>query len=159
MIRVFLSHKYEDLEITEKIAEYLERNNAIEVYVDVNDPVLEYGPDDLGDYFRQRLAECTHLMAVVSRETEDSWWVPFEIGIATEKQYPISTFVVEEIDFPDYLKKWPYLRSYEELDKYIIEALTTEPRLLIEGLEKIAADQRGSYSRKFHRNLKKSLGQ
>ncbi|MCD5401358.1 toll/interleukin-1 receptor domain-containing protein [candidate division NPL-UPA2 bacterium] len=159
-IKVFISHKKEDSSNAAQIARYLEIHDEVSCYVDVLDSTLfSYGGDDLGEYFRDKLGECTHLMAVVSENTKLSWWVPFEIGIASEKQYPISTFAIQYTDLPQYLKKWPYLRNETDLDKYIRVALTTRPHILVEGLEKIAASRRGSYTRLFHENLKKALGQ
>lgn len=64
------------------------------------------------------MGKCTQLMAVVSTNTKGSWWVPWEIGMATEKDYPIATYAGDSTVLPQYLKKWPYLTTLGDLDKY-----------------------------------------
>ena len=108
MMKVFVSHKKEDKEIAGVVAARLEKNGA-QVYLDVFDPDTYSAGDDLADYLRAKLDLCTDLMAVVSGKTKESWWVPWEIGVATEKEYPLSTFAGENCEIPAYLKKWPYL--------------------------------------------------
>ncbi|MBA7531577.1 hypothetical protein ES705_23790 [subsurface metagenome] len=160
MIKVFISHIKQDSSYAKEIAQYLEYHDEVSCYLDVLDStLLSCGGDDLGEYFGERLSECTHLMAVLSETTKLSWWVPFEIGIATEKQYPISTFAIQFTDLPQYLKKWPYLQDETDLDEYVRIALSTQPHIMVEGLEKIAASRRRLYTREFNENLKKALGQ
>ena len=160
LIRVFISHKKEDSYEAKQIEKYLQKYKDVLCYLDILDSaLLSNSGDDLGEYFREKLSECTHLMAIISENTKLSWWVPFEIGIATEKQYPISTFAIQKVILPGYLKKWPYLQSYDDLDKYIRIALDTHPHILREGLQKMAATKRGLYTRTFHENLKRALGQ
>jgi len=158
MIRVFISHKREDSEDAVVVASVLKRH-GVSTYIDVLDPHLSHAGDDLGDYFREILSRCSHLMAVVSENTKLSWWVPFEIGIATEKQYPIATYAIGACSLPSYLKKWPYLRSLSDLTTYVKVASGTKRHILAEGIEKIAASRRAEYSREFHRQLKAVLGQ
>lgn len=160
MIKVFISHIKEDSSLAKEIAQYLEYHDEVSYYLDILDStLLFYGGDALGEYFRERLSECTHLMAVLSETTKLSWWVPFEIGIATEKQYPISTFAIQNTNLPQYLKKWPYLQNKTDLDKYVRIALRTRHHIMVEGLGRISASRRGLYTRDFHENLKKALGQ
>lgn len=162
IIKIFLSHKKEDTSTAKRIANYLwlESRGQISCYLDSLDSALLLTKgDDLGGYFRRRIADCTHLMAIVSGKTKSSWWVPFEIGIATEKQYPISTFAIEKVIIPDYLTKWPYLMNEADLSKYINIALSIKRSILEEGLTKIASSRRGEYARAFHESLRKSLRQ
>lgn len=158
MIKIFLSHKKEDELLAKGIALYL-IVEGIDNYCDVLDDHIDEAAEDLADYFRTKLSECTHLMALVSKKTVGSWWVPFEIGIATEREYPISTYFIESCATPDYLKKWPFLRSTSDLKKYIEIAKSTQESILIEGLAKVASAKRGIYSRQFHSRLKTALGQ
>ena len=39
------------------------------------------------DHIRENLNTCTDIIVVMSEATKESWWVPFEIGMATEKRY------------------------------------------------------------------------
>jgi hypothetical protein len=97
-------------------------------------------------------------MAVVSAATKDSWWVPWEIGMATEKDYPIATYAGDSTPLPQYLKNWPYLRSHSDLDKYAAATAKSQTRMLHKGFLTEAAARR-SATRDFYRELRASLGQ
>jgi hypothetical protein len=95
----------------------------------------------------------------VSEATKTSWWVPWEIGIATEKDYPLATFSGGSAALPEYLRKWPYLRSDADLDRYA-EASKTAARDLVTKrgyLTESVARERST--KEFFRVLRGSLGQ
>ena len=46
-------------------------------------------------------------MALVSSTTAESWWVPFEIGVATDKERRITSFALAAVKLPDFLTVWP----------------------------------------------------
>ena len=117
-MKIFISHQRSDSEIATLIAARLRIRHQIDVYVDTVDTQLTKTGDDLGDYIRGVLSSCTSLLAVVSTSTQTSWWVPWEIGVATEKDQPIATFTTSVGKLPEYLEKWPYLRSEIDLDEY-----------------------------------------
>lgn len=158
-MKVFVSHKKEDEQLAARVAERL-RLNRSQVYLDVIDPDRYKAGDDLADYLRQQLEGCTDLMAVVSATTKLSWWVPWEIGVATEKEYPLSTFAGPGCEVPEYLKKWPYLRRLEDIDTYVRVSMEAR-RLIVERYSrtKTASQQRPLFVRHFHSNLKQALGQ
>ena len=158
-MKVFLSHKNEDSEIASSIAYRLRTFHNVDCYLDVFDPHASKTGDDLGDYLRRILEECTELMAVVSQTTKESWWVPWEIGVAQEKQRPITTFAGGQCVLPTYLKKWPYLKSETQLDVYIRVAKETHSIVEQYRYSKTAAALQASYARNFHQNLKRALGQ
>ena len=158
-MRVFISHKQEDSETAGRIAHRLRTVHSVDCYLDVFDLNAGKSGDDLGDYLRRVLQECTELMAVVSETTKQSWWVPWEIGVAQEKERPITTFAGGQCDLPIYLKKWPYLKTVTELDVYIRVAKQTRLIVERERYSKTAATLQASYTRNFHQNLKRALGQ
>ena len=114
---VFLSHKREDKPETLKIANYL-KINGIPCYIDVLDPILQ-STDDITSILMRRVKQCTHLMAVVSGNTQKSWWVPFEIGVASELERRITSFELNKTDLPDFLEKWPVLKTQKDLDLFV----------------------------------------
>jgi hypothetical protein len=114
---VFLSHKREDEIKTLEIANYLRQNDII-CYVDVLDPTLQT-TDDITSKLIYWIGMCTHLMAVVSERTTVSWWVPFEIGVGTEKNKRITSFQLDQVGLPDFLRKWPVLKTKNHLDTFI----------------------------------------
>lgn len=163
MTKIFISHKNEDSSIAHTIASQL-RRNGIEVYLDVLDPQLQSNGEDLSNYLQDKLSQCTHLMAVLSYSTRLSWWVPFEIGIATEKQFPISSYITigSRSDIPEYLWKWPLLRNPEDLQKYAMLLSKSSFTLLNEEKRYWEFSAKGTpknYAEAFHRRLKLNLGQ
>src|SRR5208282_522680 len=164
MIRVFISHKREDSESAGRLATKIDGYRDCRAYVDVLDARLALNGDDLGEYFRRVISDCTHLMAVISERTAASWWVPFEIGIATEKQYPLSTFSSTRASLPDYLQKWPYLVSEADVEKYLQVAVNVgnnvlRKNILTEDMRTASSSDRASYAKSFHSILKRELGQ
>ncbi len=156
-MKIFISHQQRDTSIAEIVQIRLERQHDIRTYLDVIDPDTSRTGDQLGEYIRSRLGECTQLIAVVSTNTKESWWVPWEIGVATEKDYPIATFAGGTYCIlPTYLKKWPYLQSERDLDIYAREAKKTEQKL-----QKFADKRKGrsQTTPEFHNSLRAALGQ
>src|SRR6266851_8187582 len=117
-IKVFISHKKEDAEQAAAVAAHLTAG-GLSVYLDVIDGQLGKSGPDLADYIRAQLDNCTQLLAVISAQTQASWWVPWEIGVATEKERFLASFVSGNATVPEYLAKWPYLRTRADLDKYV----------------------------------------
>lgn len=151
-VPVFMSHKREDKERALQIAEYFRRHSIV-CYVDVLDPTLKT-TDDITSTIRERVKQCTHLMALVSTFTERSWWVPFEIGVATETERRISSFQTAASRLPEFLTKWPILKTQSDLDTFIRFYKRDAIVPISEG--KVAHPQIRSASQ-FHRELKASL--
>ena len=94
------------------------RWNRLDVYLDSIDPVLQKSGSDLADYLLRRMGECHQLLAVLSSETASSWWVPWEIGVGSEKRFRMATFARSAVTLPGYLERWPVLRSTRHIDLY-----------------------------------------
>jgi hypothetical protein len=88
-VKVFVSHQKADSEIALAVAARLRVHHQIDSYLDVIDTNLALSGESLGEYLRAEMGKCTQLIAVVSASTKISWWVPWEIGIATEKNFPL----------------------------------------------------------------------
>ncbi|MCW5775356.1 MAG: toll/interleukin-1 receptor domain-containing protein [Phycisphaeraceae bacterium] len=156
-MKVFVSHKQEDSAAATRVADRL-RTNRADVYLDVIDTSKPRG-EDLTEYLRERLAQCTHLMAVVSEVTKVSWWVPWEIGVATERRYPLATFAAGRCDLPEYLRKWPYLVSDSDIDTFVRVSRATESLVEHEVRYKTAEVARATYADRFFRDIRRALGQ
>ena len=106
----------------------------------------------------KRIMQCTHLLAIASQTTVQSWWVPFEIGEATIVDRRIATFKIGQTDLPDYLRKWPIMSREPHLDLFIkaykAEQVGSSIRRLREalgaGTGELTADR-------FHTELKQSI--
>lgn len=151
---VFLSHKREDKDNTLQIAGYLQGKGVI-CYVDAFDPVLQT-TDDITAALMDRVRRCTHLMAVVSDYTQKSWWVPFEIGVASDAEKRISSYQLTTVQLPDFLRKWPILDSQSDLDRFV--ELYKKDKLVMFNESKTSY-QHISSAAQFHSELKAAIGQ
>jgi hypothetical protein len=161
-MKVFISHQKADSVLAGNISAYLRANHQIDSYLDLIDPNASQAVDQLGEYLRNEMGKCTQLMAVVSENTKGSWWVPWEIGVATEKDHPIATFAGDNAELPTYLKKWPYLKTNNDLDAYAKaskEAVSQfNSRRRTYATESIESAQHSS-TQEFYRSIRESLGQ
>jgi len=158
-VKVFISHQQADSALALRISNRLKVHHQIDSYLDVIDNRLLNDGPTLADHIRSQLARCTQLLAVVSKETQKSWWVPWEIGVATEKDYPLATFTLDPPDLPSYLRKWPFLRNDNELDIYAQVSKAAERRLTLESLSKTVASARSTSTQHFYTELRARLYQ
>lgn len=159
-MKVFVSHQKRDSAMASSIASRLRGVHSIDVYLDLIDPDVAQAGDLLGEHLRTQLGMCSHLLAVVSPSTKESWWVPWEIGIATEKEFPISTYADGVSAIPEYLKKWPYLTSTIQLDVYAQQAKQQERLVEVRKSQGYSSGtSRRDQARNFHVALKSALGQ
>ena len=158
-IKVFLSHKSEDSEIAGVIAYRLKTHHQIDVYLDVIDRNLDKSGPDLADYIRAEMEKCTQLLAVISTKTSESQWVPWEIGVATEKERPLASFVNPPAAPPEFLRKWPYLQSMQDVDRYAMVSKSTHVARQDTTRRTTDSIARRTAFRDFHSSLKAQLGQ
>ena len=97
-------------------------------------------------------------MAVVSGNTQKSWWVPFEIGVASELERRITSFELSKTDIPDFLGKWPIIKNQKELDLFIKfykkdKSIALEESHVFDSASPSPVDS----ADKFHRELKASI--
>ena len=118
---IFISHRRIDTGKAEGIQEYL-AGKGIKTYLDTLDPILKT-PIDLTTRIIDQLRNCSHIIAVFTKNTEGSYWVPFELGAAYEANKGIGTYVWEEtsqkINLPEYLLAFPIMKNAKGLDVYI----------------------------------------
>jgi len=159
MVKVFISHQQADSAKAKEIADRLKYNHQIDTYLDVIDPNTRRSGEDLAEYIRNAMSTCNQLLAIVSVNTKASWWVPWEIGVATEKDQPIATFAIQNTELPEYLKKWPYLSTDHHLDEYARISKSTENTFTIKKSYLSESQARRSSTQDFYKTLRGSLGQ
>lgn len=158
-MKIFISHQQVDTELALSLSRRLLTVHGISTYLDVIDPVVSSSGDMLADHVRDELGKCTQLLAVISEATKGSWWVPWEIGIATEKDFPLATYAGGYSTIPEYLRKWPYLRSATDLDMYVAASKAAANDFQIKRSYLVEATARSRSTKEFYRVLKGSLGQ
>lgn len=162
-VKIFISHISIDEEYAKKIAEILDKH-GLEYYLDKEDRLLD-GEDFHGmpDHLREKINECNHIIVLVSDFTVKSWWVPWEIGIATEKGLRIATYILQNYshyELPSFLKNWPILKKIEDIDTYADEAINMPLNIMEAGTENLNdLEKRRSSAHEFHQKLKERLNQ
>lgn len=160
---VFISYRHSDINIAININKRL-REAQIETYLDLLDAESQT-TDDITSVITRNIARSTHLIAVVSSQTAQSWWVPFEIGEATVLGRRIASYQNGFLSLPEYLSKWPKMQNAEHLEQFISEYRRDRLDKSIAGTESYRtsdAAERTLENRRhaadtFHRNLKKIL--
>jgi hypothetical protein len=117
-MKVFISHQLADTVVASQVARRLLSVHGILSYLDVIDPYVGGSAEGLADHIRAEMGKCTQLLAVVSNATMASQWVPWEVGVATEKNFPLATYTGTYTPPPEFLRKWPYLKNDADLDAY-----------------------------------------
>ena len=131
---IFISYNRRDQKIAQKVGEWIDKNDGFKSHiVGFNDSDLKDGIR-LTDMLLSRIAACHQIMAIVTANTAHSWWVPWEIGVASEKKFNMSSYLIDNLpeeavkDLPQYITMNPFLVSKEDVDDYC----DTQCRLLLE---------------------------
>ena len=81
---VFISYRSTDKDLAVAADETLTKS-LVDIYVDEDDELLKQAKE-VNDYLgiasciEDGLDRCTHLLGLLTSNTRDSWWVPYEIG-------------------------------------------------------------------------------
>lgn len=121
---VFISHKSDDKEEARKIANYLKNDIGVDIYLDEFDYFLNQATGN-GDsekvvkIIKNAIGTSTHLLSLVSSKTKMSWWVPYEIGIADEKNRDIASLKLAKAEgIPEFLEIKTCLQDEREFVNY-----------------------------------------
>ncbi len=153
---VFISHRTQDDDKAKTIAWYLKQRD-VPCYLDDFDPRLK-STRHITALLVDAIRRCTHLMALITNATRDSWWVPFEVGVAREAPRRITSYDSSTETLPEYLAEWPVLTTQQHLEKFATAYHRDKAAKPLR--EKYAAAYRTIVTPDdFHRELKASLGQ
>lgn len=158
-MKVFLSHQRHDSDLSQRIANRLRTHHSIDSYLDVIDPYVGGSVNVLADHIRIEMGKCTQLLAVISPNTAQSQWVPWEIGVATEKDFPLATFSGGNSLPPEFLRKWPYLRTDADLDNYARISKASRNSYTIRKATLNESVARARSTQEFYTSLRSALGQ
>lgn len=160
---VFISHRTADDRIAQQVAYRLKTVHGIDCYIDDIDAELKrsQGSQGVTALIVRRLNACTNLLAIITPNTEGSWWVPFEVGVARQAPRVITTFTnLMDALLPEYLLEWPRLRGENAIDTFARLYRAQERALTgtVLNRQASATEQLGSVDA-FHRQLKAALHQ
>jgi hypothetical protein len=147
--RVFISHRLTDKLYAWATAQYFE-TIGLYYYFDENDQVLQdvvrAGKD--GDAaivaaIDHGLQHSTHLLAILSKRTMGSWWVPYEIGAARVMGQDIRHLLLPSITplmVPEYLRIYPELWSAKDLFGWVSDLTPWRRRFVNEQYREYLSD-------------------
>lgn len=163
-MKVFISHKKEDMFQAKKISSFL-NYLGVENYLDELDHYIYSSNEELTYHIIEEMSECTDLLVVLSTKTQSSWWVPFEIGVASDRNYPAVTYLTDSVKIPEFLTFWPVITQLKELEHLKNSILFRERKIsryqseqairLLEGREDFS--EKPNFTEQFYTNLKRAL--
>lgn len=117
---VFVSHRSDDDAVADKVARCV-RTHGLTAWVDSDylDP-SDDGPE-MASRIKRVIERSYCLMAVVTGATSSSWWVPFEIGIASNMDRFLSSYGDPVLNLPSFLAGWPRVTNDSELGNWCEE--------------------------------------
>lgn len=130
-MKIFISHKQQDAYMANLIASELRALN-VDYYLDLLDSSIEQSGKELTEHIRRNLNNCTDIIVIMSEITKYSQWVPFEIGMAAQKDMPTATFLKSDILLPDFLEYWPRLKTPQDIRKYVAVQNKVKQQIMLE---------------------------
>ncbi|MGK3982333.1 toll/interleukin-1 receptor domain-containing protein [Sorangium sp. So ce136] len=131
---VFISHKWEDQEVARLVAKEMEAL-GLDYWLDVDDDdcmaaAREGNEDAICRAVERGLQNSTHLLALISKRTKGSWWVPFEIGAARAYSRTLVFLVHKDVaDRPAWLSLGTVIGDKFDLD-FWCQAIGAPARLV-----------------------------
>jgi hypothetical protein len=134
--RLFISHRHRDERLARKIAG-IATGVGFDYWLDVLDPVLRWATQNQNaDADRQALIiailvemallNCTHVLAVVTRHTAKSKWVPYEFGrVKSGTMFCpfasawLSRGIFSRRNFAEYLRLGPIHRTQQDIEWWL----------------------------------------
>lgn len=157
-MKVFISHQQKDSQLASKILTEL-KSQSVEAYLDLFDDNLIFDSRALTEHLKDIVRHCSDILVVMSNYTKNSWWVPFEIGIAANQDLPTVTFLLDSVVLPEYLDYWPRLKKISDIATYV----STRKQVMREEVRKNldssveSFSHRRSMTEQFYEKLKASL--
>ena len=158
---VFISHRTADDPIARLVSDRLTGVHGIKCYIDDLD--RETTTKNITALIVSRLKQCANLLVLVSKNTQGSWWEPFEVGVAREAPRIITSYTnLQQEELPEFLTEWPVLRGTNAIDKFAAlykVKIETAKRAFSESRTAAAVASSSAEVDAFHKQLKASLGQ
>ena len=144
---VFVSHTTEDDDLAEEVAKCI-RSSGLTAWVDSEYLDSKHDGPSMASAIQKVILRSYCLLAVVTSATKESWWVPFEIGVAFDRNRYLSTYGDPRLSLPSFLAAWPRVRNHAELHSWCDDMKKKKEShrpMLHESYVEIARTQRSSY--------------
>lgn len=124
---VFISHKKEDENAAKYIGDYIMEHADVDIYLDLYDAELKEAVSvdndkKIVESIKRGVSTSTHVLCIISDKTHLSWWVPYEIGVASvsDTKKHIASLKLNNIsDLPSFLKTEEVLISATDFIRYV----------------------------------------
>ena len=123
-MKVFISHQQGDSEIAKETSGVL-ASFGIDSYLDVIDDSF-VKIEDVASKIQNEMDKCTQVLVIISEANRNSFWVPWEVGVATAKNLPLATLSVKGARPHEFLEKWPLLRTVRDFEIFVFAIRETE---------------------------------
>jgi TIR domain-containing protein len=106
---VFISHSHLDKDKAREVAGVLQASK-VDYYLDEEDEELQIADEHhnhgaVVQRIEAGLMACTHLLGLITENTKNSWWVPYEIGSATGHARNCAHLIDAEVkQLPSYIQ-------------------------------------------------------
>jgi len=113
----FLSHSTKDDELVDGAILILRNHGAI-VYLDKVDPEMPpYTNDETAETLKTRISQCNKFVLLASKNSKESHWVPWELGIADGEKGmgKIAVFPAVESPLDTNWTTWEYIGIYRKI--------------------------------------------
>ena len=144
---VFVSHTTEDDDLAEEVARCIE-SFGLTAWVDSDFFDAEQDGPEMASKIQAVIDRSYCLLAVVTNATSESWWVPFEIGVAWDRNKYLSTYGDPRVKLPSFLAAWPRVVDHQELHSWCEEVQNkkaTYRPIIREAFVEVASGQKSSY--------------
>ncbi len=121
---IFLSHISVDKSAVRVIGDYITQRGDIDVYLDIEDRDLQEAvrtgdPHGITAFVERGLSSSTHIMCIISDNTANSWWVPYELGFGKHMGRPLCSLRLKDVSLPAYLAISEIIRGTDSLNRYL----------------------------------------
>jgi hypothetical protein len=130
----FLSHSSKDEELVAGAIRVLENHGAM-VYVDEVDPDMPpYTSEETAALLKTRIRDSSRFVLLASKNSKESKWVPWELGIAdsAKSSSKIALFPASDSSFDKAWASWEYLGLYDRIVWGKLEGFQKEVWMVID---------------------------
>lgn len=159
-IDVFVSHKSDDESKAMAVARCV-KELGLTAWVDAIDMEGATDNEQMVNRIQEAISRASSLIAVVTNVTNESWWVPFEIGLAYEKEKDLATYCEDaaKVHLPSFLWSWPLVKDHHDLHRWCESIMETKTMLQEAVMETYTdQDRKRAYRRRLFKIRDQLLG-
>ena len=138
---IFISHCRKDRDHARLLAQALQAL-SIDIYFDEHDEALQEASMQRDHHtmvhcIEQGLQHSTHLLGLITQNTKNSWWVPYEIGGAMARNKECAYLVLRDIaEVPAYIRIQKLLLDQRDLAEWVASMAGRSKDELMDQLKK-----------------------